>query len=224
MTRAERILAPRWRSALLLCALVVLTGAVIIIWARIDSGDRRADELAAKADKAAAEADLRGTAVSTLVGDVRALRQQVQAAGKTPVAPDPARAVPSLSARTEVPVPIPGPAGPTGSPGINGASGATGSAGPTGAPGVAGVQGPVGPTGPAGPAGPAGADGQDGKDGADGKDGTDGQACPTGYTWQAPADDPDALVCRKASAPSPSPTEGGLGLAVLAATATYRRL
>lgn len=220
MTRAERTIIQHWRGIAVACLFVALFGIAWATWHRMDASDR--NYAAAKL-----EADRRGDAVSTLTQDVRALRAQVKAAGKTPVAPDPSKAVANLKDRTEVPVPIPGPAGPTGSPGKDGTPGATGSAGPVGAAGAAGVQGPAGPTGPAGPvgpAGPAGADGQDGKDGADGKDGQDGQACPTGYSWQAPADDPDALVCRKDSAPSPTPTEGGLGLAVLTATATYRRL
>jgi hypothetical protein len=167
MTRAEQALARRWRSVLLACVLVALAGAVLIVWHRIDSEQSRADDLAR-------EADLRGTAVSTLAGDVRALRAQVQAGGHTPVAPDPARAVQGLPDRTAVPVPVPGPPGPPGPAGapaspVPGPSGPPGPAaspvpGPAGSPGVQGPPG-VGETGPAGPAGPAGKDGQNGKDG-----------------------------------------------------------
>jgi hypothetical protein len=185
MTRAEQALARRWRSVLLACVLVALAGAVLIVWHRIDSEQSRADDLAR-------EADLRGTAVSTLAGDVRALRAQVQAGGHTPVAPDPARAVQGLPDRTAVPVPIPGPPGPPGPAGapaspVPGPSGPPGPAaspvpGPAGSPGVQGPPG-VGETGPAGPAGPAGKDGQNGKDG---QDGTPGQP-PAGWTYTDPA-------------------------------------
>lgn len=208
MTRTQRVLATRWRSVLVACALVALAGAVIIIWTRINSEAKRADDLAA-------EANLRGNAVSTLAGDVRALRAQVQSKGGTPVAPDPAKAIVNLPDRAEVPVPIPGPPGPAGSPGAAGQSGqpgATGSPGPTGAPGstgnsgqdgAAGTPGPAGPQGDPGPAGPAG---PAGKDGADGADGRDGQTCPDGYSLQTPPDDPYGLECRQDGAPSPNPS------------------
>ena len=102
MTRTERTIVQHWRGIATLCAIVALFGIAWATWHRIDASDRRADQLAA-------EADLRGTAVSTLAGDVRALREQVKAEGKTPVAPDPAKAVEDLPDRAEVPVPIPGP-------------------------------------------------------------------------------------------------------------------
>ncbi|MFF9324053.1 collagen-like protein [Streptomyces sp. NPDC014776] len=186
--------------------LLVLAGAIILVWLRIDAEARRADALAA-------EANLRGDAVSTLAGDVRVLRAQIKAEGKTPAAPDPARAVEDLPARAEVPVPIPGPAGPRGPRGEQGEPGKaaptlTPSPGPSGPKGdqgepgatVTGPQGPAGPQGPPGPAGPAGKDGTDGRD---------GQTCPDGYSLQAPEWDPDALVCRRNGAPppeEPSPT------------------
>jgi hypothetical protein len=195
-----------WRGIAIVCAIVALFGISWALWHRVDADRSAADR---RYEAATAEANKRGDAVSTLAGDVRALRAQVKAAGKTPVAPDPSNAVSNLPDRTEVPVPIPGPAGPVGSPGVSGAPGATGSPGPTGAAGADGVQGPPGP---AGPAGAAGADGQDGKDGADG---TDGQTCPDGYSLQAPADDPDALVCRRDGAPQPSPSSTLLSLAAL---------
>lgn len=221
MTRAERVLAPRWRSVLLACALVALTGAVLIIWHRIDHADQRVASAEHHADQFAAEADRRGAAVGTLATDVRKLRAQVQSAGRTPVAPDPARAVANLPGRTEVPVPIPGPPGPPGpkgepgmpgSPAASASPGATGQAGPAGSPGAdSTVPGPRGAQGvpgadstvpgPAGPAGPAGKDGTDGKDGATGQA---GQTCPAGYSLQAPAGDPDALVCRRDVPSSPS--------------------
>jgi hypothetical protein len=163
-----------------------------------------------RGDQLAAEANRRGNAVATLATDVRTLRSQIQAKGDTPAAPDPTAAVKNLPDRAEVPVPIPGPPGPKGDKG-DPASAITPAPGASGAPGRAGadstVPGPAGPAGSAGPAGPPGADGKDGTDGTngtDGADGKDGQACPTGYSWQAPADDPDALVCRKDGAPQPS--------------------
>lgn len=202
----QPILAQRWRSLAVAAVLLVLSGAVVLVWLRIDTE--------ASARKAAiAEANLRGDAVSTLAGDVRVLREQVKAEGKTPAAPDPSRAIDDLPSRAEVPVPIPGPAGPRGpqgepgraAPTITPSSGPTGPTGQQGDPGdtVTGPQGPVGPTGPAGPPGPAGMDGQDGEDGKDGQDGRDGQNCPDGYSLQAPSWDPDALVCRRDGAPQP---------------------
>ena len=219
MTRTERALARRWRPVALLCWLVALSGAVIIVWGRIDT------EVTARQD-AVAEANLRGNAVATLAGDVRALRAQVQAKGGTPVAPDPTKAVKDLPARAEVPVPIPGPPGPKGdqgepgkaaptitpSPGASGAAGATGPQGPQGEPGES-ITGPPGPKG---------------EQGERGEQGPPGPSCPDGYSLQSPSWDPDALVCRRDGAPDPSPTQGPqsglLGLATLTATASYRRL
>ncbi|MGW7598105.1 collagen-like protein [Streptomyces antimycoticus] len=207
MTRAERALAHRWRWIALLCWLVALSGAVVIIWALHDREVNRADHLATEADR-------RGTAVTTLATDVRQLRSQLKAEGKTPVAPDPSDAVKNLPDRAEVPVPIPGPRGPAGPPGKadDGTDGSNGKDGRDGTPGadstVPGPAGPAGPEGPQGPTGPPGKDGQDGAPGADGKDGQDGrdgQTCPDGYSLQPPPDDPDALVCRKDGAPAPEP-------------------
>jgi hypothetical protein len=211
MTRAERVFARRWRSVLLACVLVALSGAVILIWHRISA------ETSARED-AIAEANLRGNAVSTLAADVRALRAQVQAKGGTPVAPDPAKAISNLPDRTEVPVPIPGPAG---SPGATGQPGPAGSPGPSGAPGTpgaAGTQGLDGAAGQQGAPGPAGPAGQDGKDGADGKAGTNG-APPAGWTYTDPAGvsytcspvagfDSSAprYQCTADTAPSPTPS------------------
>lgn len=221
MTRTQRVLARRWRGVLLVCALVALSGAVLVIWARIDHESQRAEELRAEADR-------RGTAVTTLATDVRRLRTQLKSEGKTPVAPDPTRAVQDLPDRAEVPVPIPGPRGPAGSPGEagrDGGPGAQGSPGPSGASGRPGAdgsdgangqQGPQGEPGPAGPQGPAGPPGADGQDGRDGADGRDGQTCPSGYSLQPPADDPDALVCRRDGAPQPEPDPSPTAPAALA--------
>ncbi|WP_189146853.1 collagen-like protein [Streptomyces lacrimifluminis] len=214
MTRAERALAGSWRWIAVFCWLVALSGVAVI-------GRSWYNELADEADR-------RGNAVATLAGDVRVLRAQVQAAGETPKAPDPSQAVENLDDRARVPVPIPGPRGPegkpgspgpTGSPGEDGSDGEDGvsSPGPTGAagaPGTAGADGSAGPPGPAGPQGDPGPAGPQGPPGADGHDGHDGQTCPDGYSLQAPADDPDALVCRRDGAPQPSDSPSPLTLAL----------
>ncbi|MFG2855715.1 collagen-like protein [Streptomyces mirabilis] len=211
MTRAERVLARRWKPMALLAFLLALTGAVLLVYVRVQAEASRADQLAA-------EADLRGTAVSTLAGDVRALRQQVKAKGGTPVAPDPTTAVKDLPDRAAVPVPIPGPPGPkgdpgpSGTPGPSGSPGTSGKAGTDGQPGTAGSPGAVGPTGAAGPAGPQGPQGETGSQGEQGPQGERGPAgpsCPDGYSLQPPADDPDALVCRRDGAPQPSNSPSG---------------
>lgn len=200
----ELVLYQNRRLLLLAAVLLTLGGGVALSLLLIH---READAR----QQLAREADLRGTAVSTLAGDVRALREQVKAAGQTPVAPDPTKAVEDLPERAEVPVPIPGPPGPAGSPGP---SGAPGRDGVDGSPGVSGEPGAVGPSGPAGSqgepgvAGPPGPAGQDGRDGVDGRDGQDGQTCPDGYHLEAPSWDPDALVCRKDGAPPPSDEPG----------------
>ncbi|MEU9405021.1 collagen-like protein [Streptomyces sp. NPDC048281] len=218
MTRTQRVLARRWKPIALLAFLLALTGAVLLVYVRVQAEAHRADQLAD-------EADLRGNAVTTLAGDVRVLRAQIKAKGGTPAAPDPTKAVKDLPDRAAVPVPIPGPPGPKGdkgdpgkaaptitpSPGASGAAGATGPQGPQGEPGanstVPGPQGPQGPEGERGEQGPAGPN------------------CPDGYSLQAPSWDPDALVCRRDGAPDPSPTPTGLlGLAALTGTASYRRL
>ncbi|MFI7240122.1 collagen-like protein [Streptomyces cyaneofuscatus] len=231
MHRRPNVLARRWRSLALAAVLLVLSGAVLLVWLRIDAEAQRTASVAAEADR-------RGDAVTTLAGDVRTLRAQITARGGTPAAPDPAQQIDDLPARGEVPVPIPGAPGPAGPRGERGAAGEAGEdgedgaaatpvPGPSGAagtpgrpgadsavPGPAGPVGPVGPVGPAGPPGPAGKDGvgKDGKDGADGRDGApgrDGQTCPDGYSLQPPPGDPDALVCRRNSAPSPDPDPTG---------------
>ncbi|MGW3651911.1 collagen-like protein [Streptomyces sp. NPDC000878] len=209
MTRTERALAGRWRWIAVFCWLIALSGMAVIGWSWYS--------------QLADEADRRGNAVSTLAGDVRVLRAQVQAAGETPKAPDPSQAVEDLDDRTRVPVPIPGPRGPEGDPGSPGPSGSpgedgtdgVGTDGPTGAAGTPGTDGAAGPPGPAGPQGepgPVGPQGEPGAAGADGQDGRDGQTCPDGYSLQAPADDPDALVCRRDGAPDPEPEPSGGGL------------
>lgn len=210
MTRTQRLLYRRRHTLWIVTALLFLGGAVAVAFLQIDRAQSRGDQLAAEANR-------RGNAVTTLATDVRTLRSQIQSKGGTPAAPDPTAAVKNLPDRAEVPVPIPGPRGPkgdTGSPGaaaptITPSPGAPGANGQTGANGQAGATSTVpGPAGPAGPQGPVGQQGADGKDGSDGTNGSNGQACPTGYSWQAPANDPDALVCRKDGAPAPSPPAG----------------
>jgi hypothetical protein len=213
MTRTERTIVLHWRGLVVACAIVVLFGVSWALWHRVDADRSAADR---RYTAATAEANKRGTAVSTLAGDVRALRQQVKAQGGTPVAPDPTKAVENLPARAEVPVPIPGPVGASGAPGRAGAEGSPGVSGAPGSPGALGPTGAVGPAGPQGEQGPAGPVGPAGQDGTDGRDGTDGQTCPEGYSLQAPSWDPDALVCRRDGAPqpsdSPSPPAVALGL------------
>ena len=219
MTRAEHTLARRWRSVLLVCTLVVLSGAVLIIWSRIDHEAARAEDLAAEADR-------RGEAVSTLATDVRLLRAQVKQDGGTPAAPDPADAVKDLPARAEVPVPIPGPPGepgPSGRPGRNGEDGTDGEAGTPGQDGEAGQDGAPGATGPQGEQGPRGEQGPQGETGPQGEQGPRGEQgpagpdCPDGYSLQAPSWDADALVCRRTGAPPPDPSPNPSAPAPLAA-------
>ncbi|WP_405543935.1 collagen-like protein [Streptomyces phaeochromogenes] len=200
MTPTQVVLYRNRRLLLLTAILLILGGGVAVSLLLIHK------EVDARQDLAH-EADLRGTAVSTLAGDVRALREQVKARGGTPVAPDPSRAVEDLPDRAEVPVPIPGPPGPTGdrgpsgSPGTDGDDGTDGTTGPSGVPGADGAQGPPGPQGDVGPAGPQG---EQGPKGETGERGPAGESCPEGYGWQTPSYDPDALVCRKDGAPDPS--------------------
>lgn len=160
-----------------------------------------------------------------------ALASQVQSLGGKPVAGPPgSRGEPGASVvgprgpqgkQGDVgPVGPTGPVGPSGAPGKNGENGdngengtdGVGQPGASGSPGTDGVAGPAGPQGEPGPAGPQG---EQGPPGADGKDGADGQTCPDGYSLQPPPDDPDALVCRRDSAPppdseSPTPLVAGL--------------
>lgn len=102
----------------------------------------------------------------------------------------------------------PGEKGPSGQDGNDGDDGNPGNdgtdgIGETGPPGTSGVDGVAGPPGPQGEPGPAGPQGEQGPAGEDGADGRDGQTCPDGYSLQPPADDPDALICRRDGAPDP---------------------
>lgn len=204
MTRTELVLYQNRRLLILTGILLILGGGVALSLLLIHREADAREELAR-------EANLRGTAVTVLAGDVRALRAQVEAEGGTPVAPDPTKAVEDLPDRAEVPVPIPGPSGAQGERGEPGRDGLDGSPGASGSPGPAGPSGPAGPQGEPGAEGPPGPAGQDGRDGADGRDGRDGQTCPDGYSLQAPEWDPDSLVCRRDGAPAPDAPGNGQG-------------
>ena len=198
MTAAARA-AVRWRHlAWIVAGLLALAGFGILINERLDR------EISYR-EQATEEADLRGEAVSTLATDVRQLRAQLQAKGETPDAPDPEKAVENLPDRAEVPVPIPGPRGPQGEPGRD-APTITPSPGAPGAPGADSTV--------PGPQGPPGADstvpGPQGEKGETGDRGPAGPSCPDGYSLQPPADDPDALVCRRDGAPAPTQERKGL--------------
>jgi hypothetical protein len=220
VTRAQQALAGRWRWLAVFCWLLALSGLAVVGYSWYT--------------QLADEADRRGTAVSTLAGDVRVLRAQVQAAGETPKAPDPSKAVEDLDDRTRVPVPIPVPGekGDKGDPGTPGkpAPTITPSPGASGAPGqdgvdstVPGPSGPPGAAGPAGPAGPAGERGEKGDTGEQGPPGPAGQSCPEGYSWQTPSYDPYAKVCRQDGAPDPEPGNGNGGLLSLGLDPTRRQ-
>lgn len=214
MTRTQRVLYDNRRLLILTAVLLTLGGGIALSLLLIHRETDARQDLAR-------EADLRGTAVSTLAGDVRALREQVKASGQTPVAPDPSNAVSGLPDRTAVPVPIPGPRGEAGAKGDQGEPGATvtGPPGASGAPGVVGPTGPAGVQGEPGPAGPKGEPGQSvtgptgpqGDQGPQGERGEPGPACPDGYHQEAPSWDPDALVCRKDGAPPPDEPGSGSG-------------
>lgn len=154
-----------------------------------------------------------------------ALASQVERLGGKPVAGPPGSRGESITGprgpRGERGEPgEPGPSGPPGKKGDDGEGGADGTdgvgeTGPTGAAGADGIAGPPGPQGEPGPAGPQGEQGPAGENGADGTDGRDGQTCPDGYSLQPPADDPDALVCRRDGAPAPGEPEPGPQAAAL---------
>ncbi|GAA2108287.1 collagen-like protein [Streptomyces synnematoformans] len=205
MTRAQlRDDDRRWRRGdLIAVGVAVALGAVVawIVWAIQDM-----------------QHDLR---TATEARD--ALAGQVERLGGEPVAGPPgSRGEPGESVTgprgpkgepgadgRDAPSASPGPRGPRGEAGADGAD--SNVPGPSGSPGAPGADSTVpGPPGPSGPPGPAGADGKDGTDGQDGARGATGPAgppgptCPDGYTLQAPAWDPDALVCRRTETPPPS--------------------
>jgi len=231
VTRAERAFARRRHLLWIVAALLALTGAVLLVYVRVQAEAARASQLAT-------EADLRGTAVSTLAGDVRALREQVKARGGTPVAPDPTKAVANLPARAEVPVPIPGPPGPPGPKGDTGkaAPTITPSPGASGAPGAAGHSGIAGPQGPQGAQGDPGVAGPQGEQGPQGDRGEAGPP-PSGWTYTDGAGTtyectPDSdgsthYTCRPTSSGSSTPSPQGRGLlgsAALLMASRYREL
>ncbi|RPE44178.1 hypothetical protein EDD90_7408 [Streptomyces sp. Ag109_O5-1] len=226
MTRAERVLARRWKPIALLAFLLALTGAVLLVYVRVQAEASRADQLSA-------EADLRGQAVTTLASDVRVLRAQIKAKGGTPAAPDPTKAVKNLPDRAAVPVPIPGPPGPKGD------KGDPGKAAPTVTPSP-GASGAVGATGPQGPQGEPGADSTvPGPQGEQGPQGERGETGPPPSGWTFTDGDGNTQECAPdsagsthytchitgASSSTPEPQSRSLlGLAVLTMTASYRRL
>jgi hypothetical protein len=213
--RRPGIIARQWQRLAVVAALFILSSAVVLVWQKVDAERQAREQAISEAEEAITEANRRGDAVSTLAGDVRVLRAQIEARGDTPAAPDPERAVDDLPQRAEVPVPIPGPPGPAGEqgkPGRPGASGAPGEPGTDGTdgadgePGADGQQGPPGPAGTQGPPGPQGERGEQGPRGEQGEQGPPGpagQSCPDGYSWQTPSYDPDAKVCRRDGAPQP---------------------
>ena len=146
---------------------------------------------------------------------IDALTRQVEGLGATPVAGPPgSRGEPGASVTGPPGAPgrdgEDGEPGPSGSPGEAGKDGADGSDGVAGEPGAVGATGAVGPAGPAGPQGEPGPAGPQGEQGPRGEPGPAGQSCPEGYSWQTPADDPYAKVCRQDGAPDPEPDDGGL--------------
>lgn len=233
MTRAELALARRWKTIAIVATLLFLGGGVALSLLLVQR------EATAR-QQVAHEADLRGTAVSTLAGDVRQLRSQLKAKGEKPSVPDPSKAVEDLPDRAEVPVPIPGPPGPKGSKGDSGKPAPTitpndGSPGSPGAPGVdstvPGPQGPQGEPGKPGADGPQGEQGPSGERGEQGPQGpapsgwayTDGQG--TAYECTPDGDSSSHYTCRAtSSSESSSQSRNLLGAGVLAMTAAYRRL
>ena len=200
MTRAQiRAEERRWRRGDVMTVAAALFVGVVFAWIVIAVQDMR-DELH----------------VANTARD--ALAQQVEQLGAEPVAGPPgSRGQPGESVTgppgprgpqgsTGPPGPV-GPSGPAGRKGATGDAGADGAAGPAGEDGtageagVSGTDGVQGEPGPAGPAGPAGQAGPQGEQGPRGEPGPAGPTCPTGYSLQPPPGDPDALVCRRDSAP-----------------------
>jgi hypothetical protein len=232
MTSTELALYRSRHTLWIVAILLFLGGAIAVSWVLVDRS-RINDQLSN-------EANLRGQAVSTLAGDVRALRQQVKAGGETPVAPDPTKAVKNLPDRAEVPVPIPGPPGPKGDTGAAGkpAPTITPAPGVSGQPGTVGSPGPVGPqgeVGPVGPAGPQGAQGDQGPKGDTGDTGATGPA-PSGWTYTDGAGvtytcTPDSdgsthYTCTAAAPtnPTPAPSDTQTAILTLSTALTRRRL
>lgn len=198
MTRSElRAEQRRWRRGDLLAVVAAVVAGLALAWVMFAIRD-----LTDKLETANEARD--------------ALARQVEQLGATPVAGKPgSRGEPGRSIIG--PKGDRGEPGPSGSPGEDGRAGddgddgAGGSPGPAGSPGADGVPGAGGPQGEPGPAGPQGEPGPAGQDGSDGKD---GQTCPSGYSLQPPPDDPDALVCRRDSAPERKQGGGPLALAL----------
>lgn len=150
--------------------------------------------------------------------DIAALSQQVRDLGGKPVTGpkgEPGKSVTGPQGIQGEPGAV-GPSGASGAVGKTGATGAAGAVGAVGATGPAGTAGPQGPQGEAGPAGPQGEQGEQGPKGDTGERGPAGPSCPDGYTLQAPAYDPNALVCRHDPSPTDDTPDSGKGTQTLA--------
>jgi hypothetical protein len=211
MTVTERWTYRRRHLLWIVAALLFLGGAVSLALLQV-----RAE---------AARADARGEAVALLAEDVRTLRAQLEGLGQEPAAPPPEDAVDELEDDGVELVPVPGPRGEPGEPGRDGADGQDGGDGEPGVDGVDGEPGEPGVDGQDGTPGEPGADGAQGQQGVPGEPGADGEdgergpvgppgpSCPDGYSLQAPAWDPDALLCRRDGAPpaeDPPPDDSGI--------------
>ncbi|WP_243274400.1 collagen-like protein [Streptomyces albus subsp. chlorinus] len=203
MTRAQHVLARRWRPVLLVCVLVALSGAVVVIWARIDREAGRAEQLAAEADR-------RGDAVTTLAGDVRVLRAQIKAKGGTPKVPDPKKAVRDLPDRTRVPCRSQALEGRAVHPGSLAGPAARDAPEKTAGPGHRARGGRTAPRARRDSRASRARTGRRARTARRVRPASAARpglpACPDGYSLQAPAWDPDALVCRRDGAPQPDPS------------------
>lgn len=178
-----------WRptaGSVVLALIVVTVGATMgVLFATVLRLEVRADTNFGLATEAL-------DAAEQFAGDVRVLREQVEANGQVPAVPDPdvrdlvvPRAGPRGPAGLQGLRGLPGPPGPEGA---RGPAGADGEPGVDGEPGESGSGGAAGPQGPAGPSGPAGADGAPGPagppgdPGPPGPQGDPGPACPDGTT------------------------------------------
>ncbi|MFB7707865.1 collagen-like protein [Streptomyces sp. NPDC056105] len=146
-----------------------------------------------------------------------ALAAQVQKLGAKPIAGPPGSRGNIGPAGLRGPA---GPPGPAGADGIDGADGKPGGKGASGEPGRDGTDGNPGSegtagrdgtngidgaTGPQGPQGEKGERGAQGEQGPRGEPGQAGASCPDGFSFQPSTTDPDALVCRRNSAPDQQP-------------------
>lgn len=200
MTRAEiRAEARRWRRGDALVVVGALMLGAVLAWIVLTVSGVTHDLRAETARGDALAEQIRGLGATPIVGP----SGSPGAPGVGATGPPGEKGDPGLPAPTLTPSP-----GASGAPGRTGASGAPGKDGAPGADST--VPGPSGPPGadstvpgPAGPAGPVGPQGERGEPGATGATGPAGQSCEDGYSWQTPAYDPDARVCRRDGAPDP---------------------